>query len=67
MFNPFDASAEEQHYFINTAPPVVSSGLVGGPVSSLSTALGNNSTSLLLAGLVIGVMAYSYWTRSINR
>ncbi len=63
----YDASAEDQAYFVNTATPVVSSGLVGGPVQSLSAALGNNSTSLLLAGMVIGVMAYSYWVRSIDR
>ncbi len=67
MFNPYDFSAEDQAYFVNTATPVVSSGLVGGPVASLSSALGNNATSLLLAGMVIGVLAYGYWTRSVNR
>lgn len=59
---------EEQSYFVNTAPPVVaSSGLVGGPVASLSQALGNNATSLLLVGLIVGMVAYSYWVRSIDR
>ncbi len=63
----YDSSAEDQAYFVNTATPVVSSGLVGGPVTSLAQALGNNSTSLLLAGMVVGVMAYSWWVRSIDR
>ncbi len=67
MPNPFDFSAEDQAYFVATATPVVGTGLVGGPVASLSTALGNNSTSLLLAGMVLGVLAYGFWTRSINR
>jgi hypothetical protein len=67
MYNPYDSSTEELAYFVNTAPPVTSSGLIGGPVNSLSTALGNNSTSLLLAGMVIGIAAYSFWVRSINR
>jgi hypothetical protein len=62
----YDFSVAEP-YFVNTAPPVTSSGLIGGPVGSLSTALGNNASALLLAGMVIGIAGYSYWVRSINR
>lgn len=66
--NPFDYS-QEQAYFINTAPPAITggAGLVGGHLDGVTSHLGSNAPNLLLGVLVLALVGYAWYTRSINR
>ncbi len=68
----YDFSTEAA-YFVPVPPATTGaalmggSGLLGSRIDGVTSHLVSNSPNYLLAGLVLGVVAWAYWTRGINR